>query len=79
MSSEVGYVSLIVMLVVVPTTAVLAAVIDRMVVQRRDQAMRRTSNTRGAFPVIPLPTSRVEDDSPVQSPASEPPAQDVKK
>ncbi|HZL36851.1 MAG TPA: hypothetical protein VFC78_16140 [Tepidisphaeraceae bacterium] len=53
-SVDVGYVALFIVLVVVPLVAILAAVVDRMIVHRRQDPVRRSKPT-GGFPMIAGP------------------------
>jgi hypothetical protein len=65
--TDIGYIALLTVLVIVPTAAVLAAVVDRMVKRRRNGIPQKSASPNHAFPVIADPNQRVENTpTPVQ-------------
>ena len=59
LGTDVGYVALLTMLVIVPAAAVGAAVLDRMMWHRRNGVLRRPSSPIHAFPVVLDPRCKV--------------------
>jgi len=57
--TDIGYIALLTVLVIVPTAAVLTAVVDRMVKRRRHGSPQKSASPNHAFPVIADPNQRV--------------------
>ena len=54
--TDIGYIALLTMLVILPTVAVGAAVIDRTMKRRRDGRRQKSESPMNAFPVIADPS-----------------------